>query len=470
MHTRKYLHRTVVTSLLLSVQLILTAQTGNEFGYPIAPDLSSSINAPVGKIADEMSVTQLGAASYSVNIEIPPGVSGSEPSIKLNYNSQSGNGIAGWGCNLMGLSVITRLPTDIFHDGNAGGITHGMDGPFCLDGQRLIQKGSIQNGDSMFFSPEFSATTEVVLHGLSSSSQNQTWFSIHTPDGNDYEYGHTSDSQQRYSSQGTTKVNAWYVSSVRNPLGGQCNYSYTQWNNSIYPLNVSYGSNYVRFFYETRPDTIRTSVEGVPVLVTKRLSSIATGSVINNADSLFRSYSLNYTCNDQTTTSVSRLTRVEVSNGRGESLRPTLLNWNTPMAFNCQKVTPSFERSFNYLGTQRSNVSIYAADLNGDGLSDIAQYGYTNQPGGYSLNYPYIQIHYSHLDSLGNVSFLSGNNIILGGSFNINGEWNLVQQIPAAADMDGDGIAELLVPEYYFSPDGSHFALIVCRDGAIHEG
>ena len=470
MHTRRYLHRTVFTFFLLTVHLTILAQTGNEFGYPIAPDLSSSINAPVGKIADEISVSQLGAASYTVDIEIPPGVSGNEPSIKLNYNSQSGNGIAGWGCNLTGLSVITRVPTDIFHDGNAGGISHDMDGPFCLDGQRLIQKGGIQDGDSVFFSPEFSASTLVVLHGLSSSSQSQTWFSIHTQDGNDYEYGHTPNSQQCYSLQNTTKVNAWYVSSVRNPLGGQCNYSYTQFNNCIYPLSVSYGSNFVRFFYETRPDTISTAIEGVPVLVTRRLSSITTGSVINNADSLFRSYTLTYTCDDQTTTSVSRLIRVEVANGRGESLRPTLLNWDFPMAFNCQKVTPSFERSFNFLGTQRSNVSLFAADLNGDGLSDLAQYGYTNQPGGYSFNYPYIQIHYSHLDSSGNVSFRAGNNIILGGSFSINGEWNLVQQTPVAADMDGDGIAELLVPEYYFSPDGSHFALIVGRDGVIHEG
>ena len=66
---------------LLATHLTIMAQSNNEFGYPIAPDLSSSINAPVGKIADEISVSQLGAASYTMGVEIPTGVSNNEPSI-----------------------------------------------------------------------------------------------------------------------------------------------------------------------------------------------------------------------------------------------------------------------------------------------------------------------------------------------------------------------------------------------------
>ena len=462
MHTRVDLHRAAVAIAFLAVHIASMAQNSNEFGYPIAPDLSSSINAPVGKIADEISVSQSGAASYSIGFEIPPGISASEPTIALNYNSQSGNGIAGWGCNLTGFSVITRLPGDIYHDGLASGITYDMTGPFCLDGQRLIQYGGVQGGDSVVFYPEFSPFTKVVLHGLSSSAQGQTWFSVHTPDGNDSEYGHTYSSQQRYSVQGTTKVYAWYVCSMRNPLGGQRNYSYTKWNNRIYPQAITYGNNIIRFAYEARPDTICTAVEGVSFKMTKRLSSISTATVVNGTDSLFRRYTFTYTSSDQTTTSFSRLTRVDVANRAGESLRPTILDWCVPQAFNCQKNTPYFQANFDYMGTQRESMSFIAGDFNGDGLSDIAQFGRTNSP--YGSNFNYVQMHYAHINNNGYPEFLRGERTTMPEGFIIS-DWKWKESLPVAADVDGDGILELLAPECFFSQDGNYFGFYVYKHG-----
>lgn len=462
MHIRTNLHRAAVAIAILAVHTALMAQNNNEFGYPIAPDLSSSINAPVGKIADEMSVTQVGAATYSIGIEMPPGVSGNEPSLGLNYNSQTGNGIAGWGCNLTGFSAITRMPGDIYHDGQASGIVYDMNGPFCLDGQRLIQYGGVQDGDSVIFYPEFSPYTRVVLHGLSASAQVQTWFSVHTPDGNDWEYGHTAVSQQRYSVQGTTKVYAWYVCSVRNPLGGQRIYSYSKWNNSMYPQGITYGNNVIRFAYENRPDTICTAVEGMAFKVTKRLSSISTGTVVNGMDSLFRRYMFTYTCNDQTTTSFSRLSRVDVANGSGESLRPTILDWNVPQAFACQKYAPTFACGFDYLGTLRESMSFLAADFNGDGLSDIAQFGRTNSQ--YGNNFNYVQMHYASINSNGYPQFLQGERTTMPEGFAISA-WKWKESMPVAVDVDGDGIAELLAPEYHFSPDGNYFGFYVYKNG-----
>ena len=466
---RTILCRAALMIMLFAVHIVMVAQNNNEFGYPIVPNLNSSINAPVGKISDEISVSQSGAASYSIGIKTPSGVSGMAPSIGLNYNSQSGNGIAGWGCNLTGVSVITRTPSDIYHEGMAGGITYNMDGPFCLDGQRLIICGGIQDGDSITYNLEFSPLTQVVLHGISSAAQEQTWFSVHTPDGNYYEYGHTTDSQQRYTLQGTTKVNAWYVCSVRNPVGGQCNYSYSESYNSIYPHNITYGNNVIRFAYETRPDTVCTAVEGIPVKIVKRLASISTATTVNGIENLFRRYTLSYNCNDGTTTSYSRLVSIDETNGNGESLRPTILTWNTPQSFSCQKDSSVFETSFNYLGTQRNSISIFSADMNGDGLSDIVQYGYTNQPGGYSNNFSYIRAHYAYLDTSGKVNFRTGDTYRPGGGFNIGTGWNLQQSAPVAADMDGDGIMELLVPEFYRSVDGSHFGVHVYKKGIESE-
>lgn len=55
-----------------------------------------------------MSVSESGALTYALPIEILKGVNNFQPNLSLVYNSQSGNGSAGWGWNITGLSTITR--------------------------------------------------------------------------------------------------------------------------------------------------------------------------------------------------------------------------------------------------------------------------------------------------------------------------------------------------------------------------
>lgn len=473
MHIHTLLYRTALLLLLPSLSVTAWTQGSNSFGYPIAPDTTSSINAPVGSINGNMTVSSTGGATYTMAIEVPKGIADSEPSLSITYNSQLGNGLAGWGCNLTGFSVITRAPSDIFHDGKAGGKTYGTAGPFCLDGQRLLQWGEITNGDSIYFRPETDPFTDVWLHGLSGisgTSQHSLWFSVRTPDGVYHEYGHSNDSKQSYTINGVTKVNSWYITTETTPRRVQRQYSYASWNNSLYPQSISYGNNVVRFSYEQRPDTIRGAVEGLPVLVAKRLSSITTATVAGGVDSIYRRYELHYICNDQTTTSYSRLDRVTVGNRACETLRPTTLSWSVPTAYSCQKDTPSFEYSFNYLGTQRSSISLFAADFNGDGLADLAQYGRTQQPYASNLDFNYIQLHYGQIGSNGIFSFRHGETIDLGNNMSIGQDedhlgWNSYRTSPVAFDIDADGKAELLVPEYYFSQDGSYFGFWAYKNG-----
>lgn len=87
------------------------------------------------------SVSSMGAATYSIPIEMPPAIGGYVPQISLVYNSQSGYGIAGYGWNIGGLSSIARCPQSRLYEGAEAKLTLNYDNSdqFCLNGQRLIK-------------------------------------------------------------------------------------------------------------------------------------------------------------------------------------------------------------------------------------------------------------------------------------------------------------------------------------------
>ena len=91
-----------------------------------------------------------GAATYTLPIALPPGLAGMAPNLNLVYNSQAGNGLAGQGWELTGLSVIHRCAKTVVQDGRARPINLDyLDDPahtlaeddrdgLCLDGRRLF--------------------------------------------------------------------------------------------------------------------------------------------------------------------------------------------------------------------------------------------------------------------------------------------------------------------------------------------
>jgi len=50
--------------------------------------------------ANSFAVTESGAATLSIPIQVPRGIGGMEPQLALNYSSQAGNGLLGLGWNL----------------------------------------------------------------------------------------------------------------------------------------------------------------------------------------------------------------------------------------------------------------------------------------------------------------------------------------------------------------------------------
>ena len=93
---------------------------------------------PVGSIKGLNSVLPTGAATYSISVALPSGTKGVEPSLSFEYSSQSGVGLMGFGWNISGLSSVTRVSKDHYHDNSPSAPILSDNDGFALDGNRLI--------------------------------------------------------------------------------------------------------------------------------------------------------------------------------------------------------------------------------------------------------------------------------------------------------------------------------------------
>src|SRR5690554_3012261 len=71
----------------------------------------------VGNTNASINVSSSGALVSSIPIYILPGTAGMQPSVSVNYNSQSGNGTMGMGWNVSAASSITRIPKTVYSHG-----------------------------------------------------------------------------------------------------------------------------------------------------------------------------------------------------------------------------------------------------------------------------------------------------------------------------------------------------------------
>jgi hypothetical protein len=341
----------------------------SEFNYPELPNAyNTDPGVEPGSIAGSFNVSATGAATYTIPIEVPPGVGGMQPSMAITYNSQSGNGIAGWGCNLSGVSAITRAPKSIYYDGTAKGLTHSMNEAYLLDGQRLILYSGTAGNDGAVYYLESDPFTKVTVHAVDANSF--IWFEVLAKNGTKYYYGQSLSSRQSY--HWSYKVNAWYINYVEDVLGNYMNYTYVCSNYSYRLSSIVYGKNKnvssslentIFFEYSSRSDIIPFMLETVNGNISHKLYKIT----CKTGTSTFREYILNYANSDH----FSRLTSVTEKNGAGETLKPTTFNWSfIPSVASYRSDPPSITGSLTNLSDQYYT----SADLNGDGVSDLISF------------------------------------------------------------------------------------------------
>lgn len=179
----------------------------------------------VGRVPASFEVDPAGAAVYSVPITVAAGRGGLRPTLALRYRSQDGDGPAGMGTSLAGLSRVHRCPRTIAVDGRVEGVRFTTSDRFCLDGQPLVLVGGSYGGDGAEYRTEVHDLLRVVSRGRQGSGPAS--FDIQHPDGRIWSYGNDADS--RTEALGTAgEVREWALNQVRDKFGNQILYTYSE--------------------------------------------------------------------------------------------------------------------------------------------------------------------------------------------------------------------------------------------------
>lgn len=348
--------------------------------YLTSPPTNSSVRAldqglKPGTIKGGHSVDLSGAFNYNIPIQLPPGTNNMVPTLGLAYNSNMGEHNMGIGWEITGLSSITRISKNIFPDGIKGGVEFNLTGPFALDGNRLAYQGTNANSENYFYteSETFSLIT------LKNQNTQNPYFEVRTKKGLTMIYGSNSDSRGGIPFTGRTLpacggTTTWYLSKVIDNFGNYMEYSYHNSGTASlgsdvaikeikYTGNSSAGLtpyNSVKFFYNLRGNPYKQYFQGDQIDRKLILREIAVYSEASTLIPVF-AYKFNYSTGD-----FDYLNEIVFSGKNGERLNSTAFIYGSP---------PSSRVGVG-LCNLPLNADYSAADLNGDGLSDLVAFIY----------------------------------------------------------------------------------------------
>lgn len=309
----------------------------------------------VGKTEGAFSVSPSGAATYTIPIKVQNGLSEFSPSISLTYNSQSGNGIAGMGFSISGLSAISIVPRSVYFDGQAECIYPDEENVFALDGQRLL----LISGNN--YRTENEQYSQISITSFANGTP--ATFQVKTTDGSTYKYGNSSGRLTLSNGE----AYQWALDYAEDALGNYIQYTYAQ-EGVLYPTSISYGRNThgtagvdctILFNYENRTDSVPTYLFGEQRYLKKRLKSI----VCKYDGNIYRTYTLNYT-----EAIFSHLISVTETGTGTSTVPPTTFEWEVPSEF----MLDCSSRTMDMHDRRDSDiVKFFSADLDGDGNSEI---------------------------------------------------------------------------------------------------
>ncbi|USD21229.1 FG-GAP-like repeat-containing protein [Microbulbifer variabilis] len=322
----------------------------------------------VGETAGQFRVTESGTPSYSIPILTGPASGDVAPKIALSYAGSGGNGPAGVGWGISGLSTIIRCRMTREQDGFDNDLSLGLGDRFCLDGQRLVATSGAYGEAGTEYRTAVDSFTLVTQFG---DRNGPDYFEVRRKDGSISYYGVTTDSYLTGVGRNSAVKLMWAQSTFSDSVGNTISYHYQKdvakgehlINRIEYASNDGVAaSNRIEFHYsDSRADTSSGYWLGTVTSQTKRLATITSYS--ENKE--LRTYKLGYIASASTGRSL--LESIQECVG-ANCLAPTTFNWSQPNIGYGDK-----SEDFTS-GNQDLTASFYSprsADVDGDGHEDL---------------------------------------------------------------------------------------------------
>lgn len=199
-----------------------------------------------------------GQLQYTLPIALPPGIKSVAPQINLSYSSGSGNGIAGYGWSLSGLTAITRMGKTIEKDGEVGGVQLDYSDYYSFNGQRLLLKSGEYGKDGAEYVTEKFSNVKIKSVGALSGVawKGPAYWEVTFEDGSQAWYGGTALGASTARTPNEYNIVKW-----KDAQGNYITYEYLQADNVSRISRIDWGGNEtlnkphineIRFAYTSR--------------------------------------------------------------------------------------------------------------------------------------------------------------------------------------------------------------------------
>ncbi|WP_238349659.1 RHS repeat-associated core domain-containing protein [Chryseobacterium cucumeris] len=300
-------------------------------------------------------VNRAGQLQFSLPLDLPPGIKTVSPQVGLVYNSETGNGIAGYGWSISGITTISRTGKNIENEGEVKGVQMDYSDYYSFNGKRLVLKSGVYGKDGAEYVTEKYSNTKFKSIGAAAGWSGPEYWEVTFEDG----------SQAWYGRNPVARIpNEYNISEWKDSQGNYITYSYVQGTRTAMISSISWGGNMdlntphmntIQFSYNDRDLKEESYVQGLKSYQNKILSEI---KVLTN-NNQFKRYSIEYTGNGTNYQFVGKITEYNANN------------------------EPSNPVTFTYPGMVNSSYAEYTAepepfndvklvaDLNGDSYLDF---------------------------------------------------------------------------------------------------
>ncbi|MGM0582773.1 MAG: TIGR02594 family protein [Bacteroidota bacterium] len=401
---------------------------------------NTKTDSDVGTINGNLSVSPLGATTYTIPIDLPEGRAGMTPDLALVYNSQSGDGIMGKGWTISGWSYIARSIETPYYTGGEPNVISFSDDQFTLDGKTLIEVEDLSNGVKEY-RIENDAISKIISNNTYKKDQNHTNFTVYEKDGIIKTYGTIANSLQ-VSGVGTNNAIRYHLHETKDRNGNTIEYDYerpldgaSEFSGEIRIESIEYtsynGSNpsyKIEFEYsDLGYDNRKTSYfhhgsEVYKYEISQKLDYIKVFSIGSASKTLLKTYTISY--KDGGILSKPYLEKVQLVTPNSV-LPPTLFEWDFNIG-NENNTTYNYSTNFEEFNVPPpAKKAMVIGDYNGDGIDDIIE----NDDKELLFGDETIQLRMG--------KDLNAIEDELNGIINVNS---------FTADLNGDGIGELIIP------------------------